>query len=203
MTTQSAVSAASGTTVTRRDRARDRTAKGGRTKGVIAIAAGAVLLLGGGTTLAYWTTTETLAAGTIQSGDLDLSLGTGSWTIDGVIGGPTAVADPSSVRIVPGDVLTLTQPVTVTLVGDTIQGLLAVDAADAIPAAAADAFTIDLSVSGGVAEGADTYRFTPETAGTVTATVTITFDGATTDRDLVNTPLDLSAVEFTLTQATS
>jgi alternate signal-mediated exported protein len=201
MTIESAVATASETIATRRDRERGRSRN--RVKGVVAIAAGAVLLLGGGTTLAYWSTTQTLDAGTIESGDLNLSLGTGTWTIDGAIGGPAPVADPSAVRIVPGDVLTLTQPVTVTLVGDTIQGLLAVDAADAIPAAAAGAFTVDLSMSGGVAEGADTYRFTPATAGTVTATVTITFDSATANRDLVNTPLDLSAVEFTLTQASS
>jgi alternate signal-mediated exported protein len=200
MSIQSAVPTASDTIITRRDRSR-RPAKSNRTKGVVAIAAGAVLLLGGGTTLAYWTTTQTLDAGSIQSGDLNLALGTGTWTIDGAIGGPAPVADPANVRIVPGDVLTLTQPVTVTLVGDTIEGLLTVDTDDALPAGGA--FTVDVAMSGGVAEGADAYRFTPETAGAVTATVTITFDSATTDRDLVNTPLDLSAVEFTLTQASS
>jgi len=174
-----------------------------RAKAIVAIAAGAVLLLGGGTTLAYWTTSQTLNAGTVQSGDLDLSLGTGTWTLDGAIGGATAVADPSSVRIVPGDVLTLTQPLTVTLVGDTIQGLLSVDTTDLIPAGGADAFTADLTVSGGTAEGAGTYRFTPATAGAVTATLTITFDSATPDREFTNTDLDLNSVKFTLTQATS
>jgi alternate signal-mediated exported protein len=184
---------------------RARTRAGARTKGIVAIAAGTALLLGGGGTYAYWSTQQALTAGTVESGDLDLALGSGTWTIQGVLdGAPTAVADPANVRIVPGDVLTLTQPVTVTLVGDTIEADLAVSAADIVPAPLAQYMTVDFTSTGlGTATGVNTYRVTPATAGTVTATVTITFSSTTPDRVAVNTPVDLDNISFALTQATS
>lgn len=178
--------------------------KSSRTKGIVAIAAGAVLLLGGGTTLAYWSTTLTLDAGTVNSGDLDLALGDATWTLDGVIGDPVAVADPSVVNIVPGDVLTLTQEIDVTLVGDTIEALLSADTADLVPADAAAAFTVELDLGDIGTPDGDAVRLTPDdVADPITATLTITFDPATADRDFVNTPLDLSEVGFTLEQASS
>lgn len=175
-----------------------------RTKGIIAIAAGAVLLLGGGTTLALWSSAASLTAGEVEAGDLNLTLGAGTWTLDGLIGGPVAVTDPSAVRIVPGDVLTLTQAVDVTLVGDTIQALLVADTGDLVPPAAAAAFGVTLAVSGGTPEGADTYRLTPADVGSpLTATLTITFASTTPDREFVNQVLDLNEVAFTLTQAST
>lgn len=172
---------------------------------IAAIAAGAVLLLGGGTTLAYWTTTQTLAGGTVVAGDFDLQLGTATWQLDGAVGEPATVTDPAAVRIVPGDVLTLEQTLDVTLVGDTLEAILSVDAADMVPAADADAFDVELVVDGvGTAEGSDAYRLTPaDVAAPITATVTITFDAATTGQDQTGTTVDLDAVDFTLTQASS
>lgn len=46
------------------------------TKGAVAAAATAVLLLGGGTSLAYWTATGTAAGGSITAGTLTLSAAT-------------------------------------------------------------------------------------------------------------------------------
>ena len=81
-----------------------------RAKANVAIAAGAALLLGGGT-LAYWSTQQVIATGTINSGDLNLVAGTGTWTLQGVAQtAPTPVTDITTVKLVPGDVLTLTQP---------------------------------------------------------------------------------------------
>lgn len=173
-----------------------------RAKGIIAIAAGAVLLLGGGTTLALWNSSASLTAGDVQAGDLNLTLGAGTWTLDGLLTDAAPVTDPSTVRIVPGDVLTLTQTVNVTLVGDTIQADLVADTGDLLPAGAATYIDVDLAVSAGTEVTPGTYRLTPaQVASPLTATLTITFDEATPDRELVNAVLDLNEVGFTLTQA--
>lgn len=167
-----------------------------RTKAIVAVAAGAVLLLGGGSTLAYWSTSTTVSAGTVTSGDLNLvPAGAPAWTIQGALdAAPSPVTDPTSVRIVPGDVLTLTQDVTVTLIGDTIAASLQV-AEGAIPAGLTTTVTT---------AGADAAHLTEADNGsTVTVTVQITFDPATAGRDLVNSPFDLSDVTLTLTQKTS
>ena len=173
-----------------------------RTKAIVAIAAGTALLLGGAGTLAYWSTSQSLTAGTVTSGDLDLTLGTGVWTLDGVLTSPTVVADPSTVRIVPGDMLTLEQPVTVTLVGDNLEADLTVDVTAAIPSANANDFTVALTVTGATANGVNTYRLKPaDVTAPLQATLTITFNSATADRVAVNTAIDLSKVTFNLTQA--
>jgi len=180
------------TVATRRER---RPARPGRSrvKAITAIAAGAVLLLGGGTTLAYWSTSLTVPAGTVNSGDLNLvAAGEPAWTLQGVLeAAPTTVADPASVLIVPGDTLTLTQDVTLTLVGDTIEAALEV--ADATLPAGLDA-TVTTA-------GADAANLTAADNGaTLTVTVEFVFDPATANRDLVNTSFDLSDVALTLTQ---
>lgn len=164
-----------------------------RTKAIIAIAAGAALLLGGGTTLAYWSTSQVLDVGTINSGDLDMvASGTPAWTLQGVAdAAPTSVPDPTLVKIVPGDVLVMTQDVTLTVQGDTLTAELAI---------------LQETVPEGLTATVDSAGVTPDaiTAAddgkTVTVTVTITFDGATANREKVNTPFDLGDVTLTLSQ---
>jgi alternate signal-mediated exported protein len=177
-----------------------------RTKGVIAILAGTALLFGGGGTYAYWSTQQALTAGTVQSGDLNLSLGAGTWTLKGVLT-PTAanVPNPANVRIVPGDVLTLTQPVTVTLVGDTIQANLSViTTTDLVPVNLQQYITVAFTAPGlGAQTGTNTYRVLPANSGTFNATVTITFAQNTPDRVLTATGINLNNVAFSLTQASS
>lgn len=174
-----------------------------RTKAILAIVAGSALLLGGGGTYAYWSTQVNLGAGTVQSGDLNLSLGSGSWSLKGVL---DAAANPVSaignVRIVPGDVLTLTQPLTVTLVGTTIAADLKVDTTTAIPAELAPYVTVSFTSSAGTATG-NTWRITPATAGALSTELKITFNGTAALREGVNQTIDLSKVGFTLTQASS
>lgn len=180
----------------------------GRTKGVLAIAAGAALLLGGGYTYAYWSTSATLTDSAVQAGDLNLELGDGTWTLDGVLTAPAPVTGPlDAVRIVPGDVLTLTQPVTVTLVGDTIAADLSTSFDSAIPADLAPYVTVGFSATGfGTAGTGDVYRITPAAGNAPiegTATVTITFSGDTPDRVGVTQTINLDEVAFNLTQASS
>lgn len=172
---------------------------------ILAIAAGTALLFGGGGTYAYWSTQTALTAGPVQSGDLDLTLGTGAWTLTGALQPATPVTNLADIHLVPGDVLTLTQPITVTLVGDTI-------AAD-LTAALGPSFTsgtlasyldVQLTVPGlGTATTANTYRITGTTSQTVDATLRITFRSTTDLRNGVNSSVDLNGVAFTLTQASS
>ncbi|MGM1016557.1 MAG: alternate-type signal peptide domain-containing protein [Actinomycetota bacterium] len=174
-------------------RIRERAPKRSRTSAVLAIAAGAVLLLGGGTTLAFWSSSITVPAGTVNSGDLNLEAsGTPEWTLQGVLDAtPTTVADPTAVLIVPGDVLTMTQDATITLQGDTIEAELVVSEGT-LPTG------LDATVT---TTGADAENLTSADDGaTLTVTVEIEFDPATADRDLVNTPFDLSDVSLVLTQ---
>lgn len=93
------------------------------TAAAVAAAVGAALLLGGAGTLAYWSDTETSATQTISSGNLDLgTLVDGTWT---VTNGSVVKANYTG-AIVPGDTLTKTVNVPVTLAGQNINATLAV-----------------------------------------------------------------------------
>lgn len=172
---------------------------------ILAIAAGTALLLGGGGTYAYWSTQTALTAGPVESGDLDLSLGTGTWTLQGVLGTAQTVTDLSAVRMVPGDVLTLSQPLEVTLVGDTIAADLTAELGPTFTAGTLGAnLDVELTIdSYGTATAANTYRIIESDSGAATAQVTITFDPATPDQVGTNQSVDLDDIAFTLTQASS
>ncbi|WP_265520542.1 alternate-type signal peptide domain-containing protein [Oerskovia flava] len=174
------------------------------TKGAVAVGAGVVLLLGGAGTYALWSDSQSVAeSGEIASGDLDLELGTeGTWTLNGA-----AVADVTAVRIVPGDVLALTQPITVTAIGDTLQSTLSVSSAgltgDADLLAALDlAFTFDTPPAWATDNGDGTFDVAPSDAAyaPVDAGVTLTFDEATPDQVATDAVVDLSSVTFSLEQ---
>lgn len=92
------------------------------TKGAIVTAAGVMLLVGGGGTLAVWNVQQDAAAGTVASGDLNLVAGAGAWTVAGQAG----PIDIDTYRIVPGDTLTYTQTLDITLDGDNISANLSV-----------------------------------------------------------------------------
>jgi len=184
-------------------------ARGGvKGKAIAAIAAGTALLLGGAGTLAYWSTEQALTAGAVESGDLNLTIdpAAGDWTLQGAVGSalPIDPADIAAVRIVPGDVLTLVQPVEVLLEGDTLAADLTVNTDDlGVGGALAGLVDVDLQITGLQPTATNTYRLTSATDGALEATVTITFDSATANREGVNTPLNLNNVVFTLTQASS
>lgn len=172
----------------------------------LAIAAGTALLLGGAGTYAYWSTETALTAGVIESGDLDLTLGDGTWTLAGVLQPATAVTDLTDVRLVPGDVLTLTQPITVTLVGDTIAADLTSTLGPSFTSGSlAPYLDVELTLPAGLgtATADNTYRIVGATEQTVDATLRITFLADTAERDGVNSAVDLGGVSFALTQASS
>jgi alternate signal-mediated exported protein len=94
-------------------------------KGAIATAAAALLLTGGAGSLAYWNAQTTVGGGTITAGNLTLAnSGTAAWAANG-----TAIT-LNTFKVVPGDVLTLTQDVTVTATGNNLVGTLSVDSGE-------------------------------------------------------------------------
>lgn len=94
------------------------------TRGVVAGLGGLALLLGGGT-FALWYQSDSISAGTIDSGALSFSAGTSTWTDQ--TGTPTDIADISAFRIAPGDTVRLTVPLTVTAKGDNLKATLKLD----------------------------------------------------------------------------
>jgi len=97
------------------------------TKGALAAGAAAVLLLGGAGSLAYWTSSQTAAGGSLTSGSITLSaVSCGDWAYGGADAGtPTSPVT----AIVPGDEVQKTCTGTLTLVGDHIGATVTVDQA--------------------------------------------------------------------------
>jgi alternate signal-mediated exported protein len=175
--------------------------RGPRAKGILAIAIGAVLLLGGGTTLAYWSTSQSLSTGTIDTGDLNLTATDAAWTLTAADGTTTAGVDPSAVKLVPGDVLTLTENLAVVLQGDTIKADLALNRGAALDSALATSVTLKNGTTTLTPTSGTTYRLT--SSADLTATVSITFASSTTGRQLVDTTVQPSDLSFSLTQTAS
>jgi alternate signal-mediated exported protein len=168
-------------------------------KGSAAIALGAALLLGGGGTLANWNASASAAPGTIVAGDLDVKTAAGTWTDRA----GTAIPDINAYKVVPGDLLTFKQDLTVTLKGNK----MAADIATTGVANPTNGFTgsnvvvSPVALSVGAAPLANPLVASAGTQ-TVTATVTFEFKSSTTLRDNVNATYNFNNVGFTLTQVT-
>lgn len=143
-------------------------------KGTIIGIAGLGLLIGGGT-FALWSDTISLPGGEIESGTLDLTLGTGGWTDEA--GDP--IADISAYLIVPGDEVTLTQVVTIEATGDTLTGTFEVDFGDLVGSnALADNLVTSYSVTSALQpgiSGAGPYAITGD-LGSYAATVEVSIE---------------------------
>lgn len=164
-------------------------------KGSAAIALGAALLLGGGGTLANWNASATQTPGTIVAGDLNVVNGVGAWKDPA---GTTI--DISSYRVVPGDKLTFTQDLNVTLVGDNMAAEIAttgITATNGFTPANVTVSDVELTV------GEDPVPATLTPTGAtqaVRATITFEFKAATSGRADVNATYNFNNVGFTLTQ---
>lgn len=97
-------------------------------------------LLAGGSTYALWSATDTAdTAATITTGDLQVTAGSvQNWFDVSDEANPVEITDLANFRIVPGDVLELTQDLNVIVHGDNIAAELNVD----VPNATADAFVL-------------------------------------------------------------
>ena len=161
-------------------------------KGSIAGAAGIALLLGGAGTFALWNATATVNAQTITAGTLALTANAnGVWTKDGT---PITA---STYRIIPGTTLIFTQTLTVNAVGDGLKADLTYSGfTGGNTLAPITDETLEVTSATATVVG-NTLKFTPGTS-TVNVKLTVVFpQSATTGQNAV---LDLSALNFTLTQ---
>ena len=188
------------------------------TKALIAGGIGVALLVGGASTVSFWTDEAEGGDGVISSGTLDLGTPAGGgWEIShagdgsGTATEPVAF-NPGSDQIVPGDILTYTQSIPVTLEGENIKaefdGTIDVTPSTDAPAdtALSDAIeSEDLAATGLTGATGDLTldgeTLTGEGEGTVEVTTTITFPWGTEGQynDAKLGALNF-AVDYTLTQ---
>ena len=163
------------------------------TAAAVAAAVGAVLLLGGAGTLAYWSDTETSAAQTISSGTLDLgTLADGSWKVTN----GTVVDAAYTGAIVPGDKLTKTVNVPVTLAGQNIKATLAVTTPSVASSDAAlvSALTVAVESVGGTTGASKTFTGANAATPTVPVVITVSFPFGTED---ITSASELKSISFT------
>ncbi|TLM81729.1 alternate-type signal peptide domain-containing protein [Pseudarthrobacter sp. NamE2] len=166
-------------------------------KGTAAIAVGAALLLGGGGTLAAWNAEATATPGTIVSGDLDVVNATSAGVWKDRAGATINIAN---YKVVPGDKLTYTQDLTVTLVGDKMAANITTTGITPT-----NGFTsANVSVTGPALTIGTTPVSNPLTpkgsAQTVTATITFEFLSTTSGRANVDASYNFNNVAFQLQQ---
>jgi alternate signal-mediated exported protein len=179
-------------------------------KGSVAGATGIVLLMGGFGTYALWSDSTTQAGDGITSGTLDVQANAVSWTDNASPANTLGDVNDWDLLMVPGDAVTRTQTFTFTGSGENLKGSIkfipGTETEQSNPAnapSAADAFTIDVGVSGLAlsesAPGSNCWLFDvtdmPETA-TTTVTYTLTAD----NQDLQNVTATLSDSEFQIAQ---
>jgi len=165
-------------------------------KGTAAIAVGAALLLGGGGTLASWNASATGTPGTVVAGDLNVTATTGVWKDRNDV----PISNIANYKVVPGDKLTYTQDLDVTLAGDKMAATVA--AVGATPANGFTSANVIVTAPALTVGGAPVNN--PLTASTtVTATITFEFKSATTGRSDVTKTYNFNDVSFTLDQVAS
>jgi alternate signal-mediated exported protein len=178
-------------------------------KGAVAGAAGIALLLGGAGTFALWNSSVGAASGTISTGTLAFGTSASPVWADNSPGATSGTFAPATQRLVPGDVVTLTQTITVNATGKNLQAQLAYAIpAGAIPADLVGKLVPTMTVSKLAGDATITgtgspYTITPAAGGTSTFSVVLTF---AFDKVLTagtagqNESVDLSGATFTLTQ---
>ncbi|MCC3292061.1 MULTISPECIES: alternate-type signal peptide domain-containing protein [unclassified Arthrobacter] len=165
-------------------------------KGALAIGIGSAMLLGGGGTLAVWNDSEKANAGTIVSGDLDVTAAAGKWTNKA-----GTEIDITKYKVVPGDELTFTQDVSLQLDGDQMKATLVINE-DVTNGFTGSAKPVPTLTQGGKTLNAAnlTAANDVDTAGVVTAKAVFVFNKDTGARTDTNASLDLTRVNYVLTQ---
>lgn len=176
------------------------------TKGALAAGAAGVLLLGGAGTLAYWSDSESIAGGDVDSGELSLSQETGqtctSWALDAV-GGSTAYT-PGTTLVVPGDVISRTCTYTVNSTGQhlaadltmespTINAVTGTELDDQLDVTAT--YTLDAST---ILDGQDVTS--ADDGKVLVAAIQVTFDSSTAGLTAQQQTASLDDISVTLTQ---
>jgi alternate signal-mediated exported protein len=165
-------------------------------KGSIAGAAGIALLLGGAGTLAYWNSSADLAGTNITSGTLTIAANGSAVAEHAVTGNAVSL-------IVPGDVVEITQDVTISATGDNLKAALTVDSTGLLTPSNALADNVDFTVTAydGTTVVSGLSNLTAAQAGSIDSVViTATFDSATAGVVGQNMTLNLANLKVNLTQ---
>ncbi|WP_147440963.1 alternate-type signal peptide domain-containing protein [Mycetocola zhadangensis] len=168
------------------------------TTAAIAATVGAVLLLGGAGTLAYWSDTDSTTSQVINSGKLDLGTVGNDWKLQQTAQGKStaSIAFSATTPIVPGDVVTNTATVPVVLQGTNNKATLKVEAPALTGALAGLPVTVLID---GVAT--TTADFTTTANPKVTIKVTFPFgDSADALDDVTELKTATVTAKYTLTQ---
>ncbi len=184
------------------------------TKGAIAGAAGVALLLGGGGTFALWSSSQTVVAGPVRSGELSMDpLTQATWrdVSADLAGGPRTIptSEIGAYAIVPGDTLEVVQKATVHATGKNLKAKLSIDPlslmADGANADFRDAlrYTTALTINGTAvpmnADGSYSVK-AADGVSSVVYTATIAFPSTVSGTAFQNRAIDLSNTRVTLQQ---
>lgn len=171
-------------------------------KGLIALVAAGLLLLGGYGTYALWSDSEPVDGGEVAAGELKLEAAEpGTWTDVSAGGEGTPIPDIADFLIVPGDTLSYSATATVLAKGDNLTATIEADPAsltgDAELLADLDV-TTEVLVGGAVVE-----EITEANDGdTVGVTVTLAFSTDSTNETQLQS-VDLADLELVLQQTRS
>lgn len=162
-----------------------------RTKGIIAIGAGAALLVGG-STFALWTAQSDIAAGSVTAGNLEVAVADGVWNdVSAEHATPLAIPALADFRIIPGDVIEGSFPVDVAALGDNLLADLTVGFTSPSGELLADLEGVTVTYS--ILDADDNVVGTGDTVSVLSADSVVVSPGAI----VVDNLLDGSAPELT------
>lgn len=171
------------------------------TTAAVAAGVGFVLLLGGAGTLAYWSDSDDSTRETIASGTLDLGTpAVGAWSVRH--GAADTTPEAYTGPVVPGDILTKTIDVPVTMIGQNLAADLVVSSPSVINQTSANAGLVDalkiqiVSVDGKTGTAASVTAASNKMSVPVVVSVTLPAESTNTAEAQ---SLEFG-VEYTLTQ---
>ncbi|WP_166979083.1 alternate-type signal peptide domain-containing protein [Paramicrobacterium fandaimingii] len=177
----------------------DRTSTKGTLTGIVAAAAGVVVLLGGAGSFALWNAQGGLGSENTSTGHLTATFADPTWN-DLTPGHEKESVAIDTFHLVPGDVLEGTSIITVDAVGNNIAVNAEVTGPDGAPIGASlpEGVSLDTQVTATNADG-ETVTTLSEGTSTVTVTVTLSYavDSGNTS---MNTPINLQDIDVTLQQ---
>lgn len=167
-----------------------------KTKGAIAVAAGAILLLGGMGSYALWSDAEDVAGGAIAAGAFGLACPAGTWTdISGDV--PEVTINPATDLMVPGDTWRYSANCTVTATGKNMEAALSVTG---IGTGSTTPATTYVTTTTQVGTGAPNTAVVVSNAQVLPVTVTVAFAEDTPNLDFTNGQINVSGMQIMLNQ---
>lgn len=169
-----------------------------KTKGAIAVGAGAILLLGGMGSYALWTDDESFSGGNIQTGLFDLTCGTGTWTDESPDINGSPVVTPATDRMVPGDVWEYSTTCDATATGKNMQAWLWVSGITTGANPTPDWITIDTKVDNGALNAP--LVFSNDIVEGIPVIVRVTFKTSTPNTVATDASINVGGMSLSLDQ---